>query len=200
MGLPLNLPGPFQARKPAHTVLGKLLQRGSQLGLVQGEIVHGADAQDAHAGESGADAIHERAARGTEVVGHGMVRVDGVRGNGARLAKGRQVLAAAQVLQVGVGDDEVGRECGRGDFVAVGAVADEGAGVAAAVGWLQGLGMEFERSRADGRAEVDFRMPVVRRHRSMLPSLHLRWTSRRWPSQPRGSRAWICRWRWWWRW
>jgi hypothetical protein len=123
---------------PGHTVLGKLLQCGSQLGLVQREIVHGAYAQDTHVRESRADAIHERAARGTEVVGHGVARLDGVRGNGARLAESLQVFAAAQVLQVRVGDGEVGCEHGRGDFVAVGAVADEAADQARAMGWLGG--------------------------------------------------------------
>lgn len=99
------------------------------------EIVHGADAQDTLARERCADAVHERAARGTEVVGHGVAR-----GDGARLAEGRQVVAAAQVLQVRVGDGEVGCERGRGEFEAVGAVAGGGVVQARASGWLGGLG------------------------------------------------------------
>lgn len=99
------------------------------------EIVHGADAQDTLVRERRADAVHERAARGTEVVGHGVAR-----GDGARLAEGRQVVAAAQVLQVRVGDGEVGCERGRGESVAVGAVAGGGVDQARALDWLGGLG------------------------------------------------------------
>ena len=50
--------------------------------------------------------------------------------------KGFQVVTAAQVLQVCVGDGEVGCEHRRGDFVAVRAVADEGVDQARALGWL----------------------------------------------------------------
>ena len=95
------------------------------------EIVNGADAQDALAGPARADAVHERAARGAEVVGHGVAR-----GDGAGLAKGLQVVAAAQVPEVLVRDGEVGREHGGGDFAAVGAVADEAVDQAGALGWL----------------------------------------------------------------
>lgn len=95
------------------------------------EIVNGADAQDAPPRVAGADAVHERAARGTEVVGHGVAR-----GDGTRLAEGLQVVLAAEVLEVRVGDGEVGCEHGRGDFAAVGAVADEAVDQAGALGWL----------------------------------------------------------------
>jgi len=44
--------------QPAHTVLSKLLHSRSQLGLVQIEIVYGADAQDTLPRESGADSVH----------------------------------------------------------------------------------------------------------------------------------------------
>lgn len=119
--VPLNLPDPLHARQPTHTVLIKLLHSRSQLRLMQTEIVHGANAQNALSRHSRADTIHERAARGTEVVGHGIAGADG-----ARLAEGLQVVAAAQVREVGVGDGEVGCEHGCGNFVAVGAIADEG--------------------------------------------------------------------------
>ena len=88
---------------------------------MQIEIVHGADAQDAVAPEGRADAVHERAARGAEVIGHGVAR-----GDGARLAERFEVVAPAQVRQVSVGDGEVGGEHGGRDLAAVGAVADEG--------------------------------------------------------------------------
>jgi hypothetical protein len=117
----LNLLEALHWRQPVHSVLHEQLPPRPQLRLMQMEIVHGADAQDAEARERRADAVHERAARRAEVVGHGAARADC-----ARLAEGREVLAAAQVLQVRVGDGEVGREHGRGDLAAVGAVAEEG--------------------------------------------------------------------------
>ena len=85
------------------------------------EIVHGADTQDTHPGERRADAVHQGAARRTEVIGHSVLR-----GDGARLAEGLQGVAAAHVLQVRVGDGEVGCEHGRRDFAAVRAVTDKG--------------------------------------------------------------------------
>ena len=85
------------------------------------KIVHGADAQDTFPRTTRADTVHKRAARGTEVVGHGITR-----GDSARLAVDGQVFAATQVGQVRVGDSEVGGEHGRADFAAVCAVADEG--------------------------------------------------------------------------
>lgn len=106
--------------QPAHPVLGELLDSGPQLGLMQIEIIHRADTRDIPAGKARADAVHERAARGTEVVGHGVTRGDGV-----RLAISLQVVAASQMFQVRVGDDEVGCEHGCGNFAAIRAVADE---------------------------------------------------------------------------
>ena len=128
---PLNLFDPFQPTQPAHTVLGKLLHSGSQLALLQVEILNSADTQDTLPRETRADAVHERTARGTEVVDHGVARA-----NGTMLAEGLQIVAAAQVLQVGVGDGEVGCEHRRGDFAAVRAVADEGIDKAWALGRL----------------------------------------------------------------
>ena len=127
----LELFGPLHTTQPAHAFLGKLLDLGSDFGLVQMEVVYGADAQDTLPRAAGADAVHERAARGAKVVGHGVAR-----GDGARLAKGLKVVAAAQVLEVRVGDGEVGCEHGRGDFAAVRAVTDEAINQARALGWL----------------------------------------------------------------
>ena len=96
------------------------------------EVVDGADAQDTVPWGTRADAVHEGAARGTEEIGHVVARADG-----ALLAPGLEVVAAAQVLQVRVGDGEVGCEHGRGDFVTVRAVADEGVNQAGALRWLE---------------------------------------------------------------
>ena len=127
----LKLFSPLHTTQPAHAFLNKLLDLGFDLSLGQMEIVNGADAQDALARAAGADAVHERAARGAEVVGHGVAR-----GDGPRLAKGLKVVAAAHVLEVRVGDGEVGCEHGGGDFAAVGAVADEAVDQTGALGWL----------------------------------------------------------------
>lgn len=106
--------------QPAHTAPNKLLHFGFQLGLVQVEIVHGTNAQNARPREPRADAVHEGPARGAEIVGHVLTRSDR-----ARLAKCGQLVAAAEVLQVRIGDDKVGCEHGRGDFMAIRAIADE---------------------------------------------------------------------------
>ena len=131
------------ARQPAQAFLGKLLHWGLQLGLLHMEIIHGADAQDTLARKPRADAVHEGAARGTEVVRHSVAR-----GDGAGLTEGFQVFAAAQVRQVGVGDGEVGCEHGRGDLVAVRTVAGEALDQTRALGWLVLFG-------GDVRAEMD---------------------------------------------
>ena len=106
--------------QPPHTALNELLHFRFQLGLVQMEIVHGTNAQNARSRERRADAVHERPAGGAEIVGHVLTRSDR-----ARLAEGGQLVPAAEVLQVRIGDDKVGREHGRGDFMAIGAIADE---------------------------------------------------------------------------
>lgn len=130
----LTVLNPLQihAREPAHTAPDEQLPSRLQLGLVQIEIVDGADAQDTLSRHARANTVHERAASLAEVVGHGVARLDG-----ARLAPGREVIAAAQVLQVRIIDGEVGCEHGCRDFAAVRAVADEGVDQAGAFGWLE---------------------------------------------------------------
>ena len=67
-----------------------------------------------------------------------MVRHRVARGNGLAIAPGLEVVTAAEVLEVGVVDGEVGGMHGGGYFVAVGAVADEGVDEAGALCWLKG--------------------------------------------------------------
>jgi len=89
---------------------------------VQTEIIHSANTQDRRRWEGRADAVHERAARGTEVVGH-----SGVWPNRSdRIGPALEVVAAAQVLQILVVNGEVGCEHGRGEFAAIPAVANKG--------------------------------------------------------------------------
>lgn len=102
---------------------------------MQAEVVHSPDAKDAHAGVPGADAVHERAARGAEVVRHGVARRDSL---GLRV--GLEVFAPAQVLEVGVVHHEVGGEHGRRNLAAVGAVAHEDPVEAGALRGLEGFG------------------------------------------------------------
>ena len=81
---------------------------------MQLKIIHGTDAENTRPRESRADAVHEGAARGAEVVGHGVAGADG-----AVLAEGLEVVAAAQVSQVRVGNGEVGCEHGSGNLMTV---------------------------------------------------------------------------------
>jgi hypothetical protein len=106
--------------EPRYSILSKLLDSGFQLSFMQIEIVNCANAEYAHSGEAGADAVHERAARGTEIISHVVSRADGL-----RLAVGRQVTAAALVNQVGIVDGEIGCEHGSCNFSAIGAVANK---------------------------------------------------------------------------
>ena len=75
---------------------------------MQREVIHAAYAQSNHAWECRASSIHEQAARITEVVSHSIILSVGFNTNSARLAKGLQVVAATQVSQVRIVDDEVG--------------------------------------------------------------------------------------------
>lgn len=124
---------------PRSAVLCELLHRRSQLRVVQGEIIHASDAQNAHPRESSANTVHERATGRAEIIGHGIVLAWGLDKHCTRLCECLEVLAAARMLQVGVIDGEVCCVDGGGELVAVGAVADEGTDEARTVGWLSVL-------------------------------------------------------------
>ena len=126
-----NLLDPLHATPPTHTILGPLLDSGSQLSLMKVEIIHGADAQDAFARESATNTVHERAARRAEVVGHLVARRDSV-----RLAESLEVISATHVLQKLVVHCEVGGEHGCANLVAVRTIADEGVEQARGLCWL----------------------------------------------------------------
>ena len=76
-----------------------------QFRLVEVEIIDCPNTENALPWECCANTIHEGAASLAEVVGH-----KALAGDGARLAKRGQVIAAAGVGQVFVVDGEVGRE------------------------------------------------------------------------------------------
>lgn len=112
-------------------MLNEVLPLGLQFRLVEAEIINCPNAENALPWESCANTIHEGATGLAEVVGHKVLA-----GDGARLAEGGQVVAAADVDQIFVVDGKVGREHGCGDFAAVCAVADKRVDKARALGWL----------------------------------------------------------------
>lgn len=102
-----------------------------KLGLVQREIVDGADAQDADSRQTLRDAVHKGAARATEVVGHGLARVYRL-----RLAVRLEAVLSAHVLEVRVLYGEVAGKHGCCDLATVGTVADERPDETLALNWL----------------------------------------------------------------
>ena len=107
---------------------------------MQVEIINRADAQDAYPREPRPNSIHEGTACGTEVVGHGVVQADRM-----ILAKSFEIVATAKVLQISVGDDEIGREHGSRDFVAVITVADKAVYQPWPFSWLRDLEVQLEQ-------------------------------------------------------
>lgn len=133
----LKLLGPLRGLLPRHTATSKLLHRRSQLSLHQREIIHASNTQDTHSGERRANTIHQRTARATEVVGHGILLSRFFVKYRVRLAPALEIFAATKVLEVRVVDGEVSRVDGGGELVTVGAVANEGADKFGAVSWLE---------------------------------------------------------------
>jgi len=88
--------------EPLNPVLYILFHSRLQLGLVQMEIIHRANSQDAHPRIPRADTIHQRPTSGTEVIGHGVSRGD-------RLGLGKRchVLFSSDVFDVLIVDDEL---------------------------------------------------------------------------------------------
>lgn len=106
--------------EPANTRVCEKLILGSQLSLMQVEVIDGANSHEAQVRRKGASAPHEGAAGRTEAVGH--------LGTGSRrlvLAPASQVVLTADELDVGVVDGEVGGEHGSSDLATVEAVADK---------------------------------------------------------------------------
>jgi hypothetical protein len=85
---------------------------------MQIKIIYDADTKDTDPWISRGNPVHQGAARRAEVVCHGVAGSDGT-----RLAVGREVVAAAQVGQVRVGNEKVGRKHGASKFSAVATVA-----------------------------------------------------------------------------
>jgi hypothetical protein len=99
---PHRLPGTVYCFGPGDPPLNELLHLRPQFRLGQGEVIDSAGTQDSHVRKSGATAVHECPARLAKVVGHGRVGAHCL-----SLAKGRKVVLAADVPQVGVGNGNV---------------------------------------------------------------------------------------------
>lgn len=106
--------------QPAHAILLKRLNPRLELRLLQLEIINRADSRNRHARVSTRSPVHQRSADGAEAVLHRVAGRDRL-----VLLEARELILAAQVFEVCVGDDEVGGEHGGGDLAAVSAVAEE---------------------------------------------------------------------------
>lgn len=111
---PRHLDHILHTRKPRNPILTILLNPRLQQRILNIKIVNSADPRDTQPRIAGADAIHERAAVGAEVVGHGVTASYSV----ASAVFGHFVLAA-DVDEGLIGDDEVGGECRGRDLMAV---------------------------------------------------------------------------------
>lgn len=129
---------PLRPLQPARPHAPKLLDPRLELLLEQAKVIEAPDTEDLYAGEPGADAVQERAARLAEVVGHGEARLDR-----RRLGEGSEVVLSTEVLDVRVEGREVRREEGRGELVAVAAVADEDVCESGFLDWLMNEGRGF---------------------------------------------------------
>ena len=119
--IPLMLLHPLPTPQPLRSLLPKLLHPRLQLRLHQIKVIHRPNPRYQFIRESTAYSVHQGPADAAEVVCHCISCRDGV-----RLRVFGEELLAAGVRGGGSGDDEVGGEHRRGDFVAVRAVADEG--------------------------------------------------------------------------
>lgn len=203
--IPVLLLDPNPSGEPAHAVLAKLLyptaptktpsQRTIPLNpthkklserdpqnsprlqhpLMQIKIIHGPNPQNPILRTPRTDSIHQTPTGPTKVIRHCVACRDGV-----ALGKFPEVLLAAEVGKGGGGDAEVGGEHRRGDFAAVGAVADEGGAEVLALGWLcvilrwPGLWTTRLGILGDGewqRGCSHVRIQAARRRRSRLRSL-----------------------------
>lgn len=115
----------FSGRFPRYAIFGELLHCWLQFRFVQGEVVYTAYAQDAHTRESSANAIHERATRLAEVVGHCVVLSRHLNEDSFGLTPARQVFLTSKVLQIGVVYSEIGGMHGCGELVTICAIANE---------------------------------------------------------------------------
>lgn len=111
---------PFNSWYPGRTTRHKCLLSGFQQRILQLKIIHRSDTKNALPRKPRANPVHEGAASGTEVIGHGISR-----SNSLVLSKCCHVLLTANVLEMCVLDDETGCEHRGGDLAAVVTVTHE---------------------------------------------------------------------------
>ena len=123
----------LRSTQPIHPVLRKLLDPRLQLCFVQVEVINRPDPHDELSSETAADSVHQRSARGAEIVCHSVAGI-------ARLVLSElgELLLAPNVFDGSFIDDEVRSEHGRRDLAAIGTVADEGVYEIIAFGRLSG--------------------------------------------------------------
>jgi len=98
----LVLHSTFDSVDPTDTILGVRLDGGLELSLMEREVVHGPDTKESDTRISLTNAVHEGPTSVAEVVCHLFAR-----SRGDVLAPGLEVLLAAEVLEVLIGDGEV---------------------------------------------------------------------------------------------
>lgn len=123
----------IQSMKPLHPITSKLLHLRLQLITLNVKIIHRPNPRNQHSRISRTHTVHQGATVRAEIIAHGVARVDGF-----VLRKLLELVLAADMGSSGFFDDEVGGEGRSADFVAVGAVADEGADHVWAFYWLDG--------------------------------------------------------------
>lgn len=133
----LKLFGTLSWLLPTRTAASKLLHRRFQLSLQQREIIHAPHAQDTHAREVCSNTIHQRTASATEVVGHFVVLSGIFVENGVSLSPTLEVILATKVLEMRVVNGEVSCVDGGGEFMTIGAVANESADESRTMSWLE---------------------------------------------------------------
>lgn len=117
----LNLLGARDTREPVDSVFDKDLDSGLQLALVQMKVINRSNSENALAGETLSDTVHERTANRAKVVRHPLAGSDRL-----VLLEDSQLVFATNVLQILIIDDEVGRKHRSGNLATVGAIADKG--------------------------------------------------------------------------
>jgi len=88
---------------------------------MQREIVHGADPWDLPTWSPRTHTVHERATKRTEGISHCVSGCDCL-----VLSVFGEFILSTEMFETGILDNEIGCKHGRGDFTAVGTIADEG--------------------------------------------------------------------------
>jgi hypothetical protein len=172
---PHNLRRTLNRLRPGNSRLDELLHLRPQLPLRQRKIVHSPRPQNLQSRKALARTIHQTPARLAEIARH-----ERLCAHRFRLCKGSKIVLTADVLEMRIGDGDVGHVGGGADFAAVGAVADVAVykpGTLDGLLWRERLGEIFIGKM--GEKGLDPQRRVARRRSSRSRSLLLRSTNRR---------------------